>query len=597
MSDKPKTLNPWVLGIAGLVVLAVVVMLLQTREDIDALIIHNGAEVQSLDPSIMRGVPEHRVALAIFEGLCGYDPKTLEPVPGVAEKWDVSPDGKTYTFHLRATTWSNGDPVTAGDFVYAWKRILKPETAADYAHMVAHHVKGGRAYHEWALAEGALQMFEGARVEEKNRKKTLSDLRGACGDQVARLAKIQPLNDAERATLAEFADAARSRPTPSLDDIGIRAIDDRTFELTMEHVAPYILTLQGHYAFFPLPRKVVEAHGDQWTRPENIACNGPYRVRAHEVGSHLLLEKNPTYWDAANVPEGFVKFLPVEESGTAFRMYEDNQIHWITDVPRDFVKTLMKRPDYFSDTFYASYYYAFDVTKPALNKREVRLALSYAVDRQAIVENITQSGEQAAGTLVPPGVPGYPAPEGHRFDPEEARRLLAAAGYPGGAGFPKIDIVYNTLESHKKIAAAIQQMWKEHLHIEVDLKNQEWGTYLDTMSRIDFQVIRRGWVGDYMDPNTFLELMVTGGGNNNTNWGNKEYDRLILEAAASEPDSQKRFELMAKAEKIMLDEAPILPLYFYVSHNMVKPEVQGFHDTLLDVHPLHRILRASGNAP
>lgn len=563
----------------------------------DALVMDNNGEPQSLDPSLMRGVPEHRLALALFEGLCGYDPKTLAPVPGVAERWELSDDGLTWTFHLRPARWSDGTPLTSKDFLYAFQRILSPETAADYAHMVAHHVKGGRAYHEWALAEAALGAFEKGRVPDDTRWRMLLNLAGACSDQIERMHLVRAKSDAERLKVREFKEAAGARPQPRIEELGCRAPDDRTLTIEMEHPTPYFLEMLGHYAFFPVPRHAVEKHGDRWTHPDHFVGNGPYVLKEHVAQSHILMEPNPNYWDAALLPQRQVVFAAIEQPSTAYPMYQAGDVDWLTDVPREFVRELMERPDYHSAPYAGTYFYAFDVTRPGLEKKEARRALAWAIDRRAIVEAITASGEAPAGTLVPPVYAGYAAPEGFGFDPVKARRLLVEAGYPGGQGFPPLELVYNTREAHKKIAAAIQQMWKQHLGIEVTLRNMEWGTYLDVMSKIDYQVIRRAWIGDYNDPNTFLEMFVTGGGNNNTNWSHAEYDRLVLKEAPAERDPASRAALLKRAEAIVLDEAPIVPIYFYVSHNMYRPDVRGVHDNIQDIHPLHRVRRASGAAP
>lgn len=567
------------------------------REPLDPLVIDNGTEPQSLDPTLMRGVPEHRLALALFEGLCGYDPKTLAPVPGVAERWELSEDARTYTFYLRDCRWSDGEPVTAEDFVYAYRRILDPATAADYAHMVADHLHHGRAYHRWALAEGALSLLGRKRLDDPARAKNLETLGGACADQAGRIRALTPAGPGERERLEALAEEAGNRPTPRLEDVGVRALDARTLQVELEHPAPYFPEMTGHYAFFPVPRRAVERHGERWTRPDHFVGNGPYRLRQHEPQSHILLERNPLYWDAARVPQRDVMFLPTEQASTTFLMYEGRSLHWMTDVPRDFIGRLEGRPDYHSDLYAGTYFYGFNVTRPGLEKKLVRQALAWAVDRAEITRFITQSGEQPAGALVPPMFQGYEAPPGYGFDPERARRLLAEAGHPGGRDLPPVELIYNTKEVHEKIAAAIQQMWKKHLGIDVKLRNLEWGTYLSTMSKIDFELIRRAWIGDYNDPNTFLEMFVTGGGNNNTHWSNAEYDRIILKEAPVERDPARRFALLRRAEEILLEEAPILPVYYYVSHNMYRSELQGVHPTLLDIHPLHRVVRASGHAP
>jgi oligopeptide transport system substrate-binding protein len=294
------------------------------------------------------------------------------------------------------------------------------------------------------------------------------------------------------------------------------------------------------------------------------------------------------------VPDQKLKFLPIENMTTAFNMYEKGRIHWLTDVPRDYVAELLKRPDYHTGPFLTTYFYGCNVTKGATKDKRVRQALSRAIDREKIVKYILQAGELPATTLVPPGLPGYTPPKATGYDPEAARKLLAEAGYPDGKGFPKIDILYNTLESHKKIAAAIQEMWRNELKINVELRNVEWKVYLDMQSRLEFDVIRRGWIADYNDPNTFLDLFTSTNGNNNTGFANAEYDRKVA-AAARERDPAKRMSMLTEAEAQLMDELPIIPIYFYVTKNMWKPEVQGLHENVRDTHPYNRV-RLAGPA-
>lgn len=376
----------------------------------DPLSIHNGAEVQTLDPNIMRGVPEYRVALAVFEGLCGTDPKTLEPTPGVAERWEISEDRKTYTFHLRDCTWEGGRPVTADDFVFSARRILKPETASDYAHLVAHHLKNGNAYYKWTIAETALLALEHGRLSRRNRRSCFENLRGACKDQIDRLKDLDVETKEEDKLLDEVIRVAADRNPPNIEDLGVRAVDAKTLVVELDHPTPYFLNLLGHFAFFPVPKYLVERHGDRWTRPEHIAGNGPFKLTAHEIGAQLTLARNPDYWDADNVKQEEVRFLPIERTTTAFRMYENGDIDILTDVPRDFVAALMDRDDTFSVPFWATYFYCFNVSVAPFDDVRVRRALSMVIDRKSICEKITGGGEVPAYHLVPPGLKDFKHP-------------------------------------------------------------------------------------------------------------------------------------------------------------------------------------------
>jgi oligopeptide transport system substrate-binding protein len=319
----------------------------------DPLVIHNGSEVQTLDPTLARGVLEHRVLIGLFEGLTTPDPRTLEPRPGVAERWEISPDGRKYTFHLREAAWTDGRPVTAEDFVYAWRRALDPTTLTDYAH-VLFVVKGAQAYHE---------------------KKT-------------------------------------SDPAT----IGVRAGGPRTLEVELEHPCPYFLDLAGFMTFYPVRRDVIERHGQAWTRPENIVTNGPFRLVEWKPTDSLTLEKNPRYWNAAAVRQRRLKFLPIEDRGTAWNLYKEGTLDWITALPLDQIEEIMKRPDYRGGDYLGTYFYSFNVRHGPLRDVRVRRALALAVDREALVRHVLRQGQKPAYHFVPPAWADYASP---RLDAED----------------------------------------------------------------------------------------------------------------------------------------------------------------------------------
>jgi len=560
-----------------------------SADDPNTLIINNSTEPQTLDPALEKGQPEYHVTIALFEGLTVYDPKDLSPKPGVAERWELSPDGTVYTFHLRPAKWSNGDPVTARDFEWSWKRVLDPALASEYVEQISTYLKNGKAYYNGAAADGTLKGWEGTRPEQRTK-----DAEGLLEQVQKRHAAVleKLLRDekdpAVAALLQKAVEAAGKQDDVTLDQVGVKAKDDRTLVVTLEAPTPYFLDLAGFFTYFPVHRPSVEKHGKEWTRPENLVGNGPFRMKEWKVKEHILLEKNPHYWDAAAVADLKLKFLPIENASTAFNLYEKGRIHWLTDVPRDYIEELLNRPDYHTGPFLTTYFYGCNTTKGVTKDKRVRQALSRAIDRQKIVKYITRAGEIDAESLVPPGLPGYAPAKAGSFDPEAARKLLADAGFPDGKGFPKIEILYNTQEAHKKIAAAIQEMWREHLHIDSELRNVEWKIYLDMQSRMEFNVIRRAWIADYNDPNTFLDMFTSANGNNNTGFANEAYDRVVA-AAAKELDPAKRMKLLHGAESILMEELPIVPLYFYVTKNMWKPEVTGIYDNVRDTHPYNRI--------
>jgi oligopeptide transport system substrate-binding protein len=480
-------------------------------------------EPETLDIGKMRGVNEFFIAMNLFEGLVEY-PKGEGPmVPAAAEKWTVSDDGLTYTFTLRqGLKWTNGDPVTAEDFRYSWLRVLDPATASPYAEQLW-IVQGGRA----------------------------------------------------------FSEGSNKNP----DSVAVKALDPRTLQVKLEYVAPYFLELCAFQTYRPVHRKTVEQFGDQWTRPEHMVSNGPFKLSAWVPNDKLVLEKDPSYWDAANVKLNKVVVLPIQENTTAVNLYESGKLDWTgaVDLPAIQMASLAHRKDYHEEPKLGSYFYRVNVTRKPFDNIQVRKALSLAIDRDAVVK-VIKNGFTPAASYVPK-MPGYePVKSGLDFDPEKARKVLAEAGYPDGKDFPTVRILYNTEQNHKKVAEMIQQMWSRNLGIHVELVNQEWKVYLKSQQDLDYDVSRSGWIGDYHDPMTFLDIFTSGNGNNNTGWADKEYDGL-LEKARHEPDAQKRTALLTQAETILMDRGPVVPIEFYASAFLLNPAVKGFEPQALDLHP------------
>jgi len=501
----------------------------------------SGAEPETLDPALMTGLLDGRLAAAVLEGLTVYDPRDLSPRPGVAERWEVSKDRRTYTFHLRRCSWSNGDSVTAHDFVYAWRRVLSPKTGAQYAYQLYDYI------------ENAKRFYKG-----------------------------------------EIADFGR---------VGVRALDDRTLRVHLTGPTPYFLDLTSFMTYLPVHRGCVETHGFRWTRPDNIVTNGAFRLKEWRLNEKIRLEKNPDYWDVANVQLDTIDALAIDSRNTTFNLYATGGADLITDVPLPLIGILRTRPDFHSSASLTTYFYRFNVTRPPFDDARVRKALALAIDKAAIVRHITRGGEIPARAFVPPAMPGYRGPQGLGCDPEQARRLLAEAGYPGGKGFRQIEILFNTSEAHRHIAEVIQQMWTEQLGIRAVLLNQEWGAYMHSMKSQQYDVARSVWIGDYTDPNTFLDMFVTGGGNNRTGWSHAGYDALIRRAA-TELDLRRRMELLSEAEAILVEqELPIAPIYYAASHMMYRPHVKGVYPNAREVFVLKfvRVDRTSrtpsGGAP
>jgi oligopeptide transport system substrate-binding protein len=497
------------------------------------LVLVNGAEPESLDPAIITGQPEGRVVNALFEGLTTFN-RQGHAVPGVAESWTISPDRRTYTFHLRADAkWSDGAPVTAADFVASWRRTLDPATAASYNYQLFY-------------VENAKSFADG-----------------------------------------KIADFSR---------VGVRALDDRTLEVRLENPTPFFLDLCATPPLQPVPVRVIEQAGDDWIKPGHIVNNGAYLLEAWRINDRIRLRKNPLYWDRAHVALETVDVLPISKANVAFNFYASGEADVMLDkgvVPSALLDELKKRPDFHAAPFLGSYFVRFNCAKGPFADERVRRAFALAVDRERIVKKITRAGELPATTLVPPGVAGYHSPAGLGYDPEKARALMAEAGYPGGKGFPLTTrYLFSEGELNEAIAVELQSMWSQTLGVQVSLARQEWKVYLNSLNSLDYDLARSTWVGDYPDPNTFLDMFLTGGGNNRTGWSDPAYDGLIAQAAA-EGDAAKRFAILARAEEMLVArQAVICPLYFYVGIQLYDPKrVGGIEPNVLDEHPIRLMER------
>lgn len=497
---------------------------------------NNNTEIQSLDPAAVTGVPEGRVLRAIYEGLVNWHPATLAPVPAMAEKWTISKDGRTYVFTIRkGARWSNGDEVTAHDFEFSWRRFLDPRTAAEYS------------YQLWYVA--------GAERYSKE------------------------VNNA-------------GEPTFPWEKVGIRATGRYELTVQLTQPTPYFINLCGFYVLFPIHRKSLEeAQAEfpktwrtQWLDPERLVTNGPFRVEFRRVNDRIRLRKNPEYWDADRVAMRTIDVLTLDKATSALNLYLTGGCQWLDTVPEIHVPRLMEREDFDPQPQFGVYFYRLNVTRPPFDDVRVRRALAYAVNREEIVETITLAGQQPAYSVMPPFLPDYPSKNLEIGTFDDSLALLAEAGYgPQAKPFPTIEILYNTQEAHRAIAEKIAASWRQ-LGLRVKLLNQEWKVYLDTQKKIDYDVCRSAWIGDYLDPNTFLNLFVTDGANNRTGWGDPRYDDLIR-AAEVEVDPEKRMRIFQKAEAILLEQLPVIPIHFYVTRNLVNPRLGGFHENIMNVHP------------
>jgi oligopeptide transport system substrate-binding protein len=480
-----------------------------------------------------------RVLYALLEGLTSFDVHG-KPQPAVAERWDVSSDGKQYTFHLRNNaTWSNGDRVTAHDFVYSWRRTLLPETASEYSYQL-HYIRGARAFNKG---------------ESKN-----------------------------------------------FNQVGVRAVDDLTLEVVLENPTPFFLDLCAFATLLPVHKATVEKYPDWSSNPDHHMGNGAFTLREWRLFDRVRVVKNPRYWNAEAIKLNSIDILPAQRPNTAFNFYATGVADLMMDkglAPTDLLTELKKRPDFHAAPFLGNYFFRFNCTRGPFKDPRVRRALCLAVDKKVLTEKITRAGEVPAWSFVPPGAGSdYQPPEvvtpqekEGTAQVSEARKLLAEAGFPDGKGFP---IFYYLCRSDsdldQNIAVELQAMFKQVLGVNMMLQRQEWTVYLQSQSKLEYDLCRSSWVGDYNDPNTFLDMFVTDGGNNRTGWSHKEYDGLIA-AAASEIDLAKRYEIFRKSERILVSaEAPICPLYYYVGIQFYDAErLGGIESNLLDEHPLKEI--------
>jgi len=488
------------------------------------LTICNGDEPQTLDPAIITGQLEGRLALALFEGLTTRNAKG-DIVPGMAESWQISPDGLTYTFHLRSDAkWSNGMPLTAYDFLNSWERTLNPATASQYAYQL-YYLVNGEAY-----GTGKLKDFS---------------------------------------------------------QVGVKAPDARTLIVTLTHPTAFFLELTSFQTLCPVYLPGIEKYGNNWMKPPNLVSNGPYCLKVWRLNDYILLEANPYYW--RKVAFQRIKVLPTSNATTCLNLFSSGKLDLILDknsVPASLVDKLREKPYFHANPFGGTAFVRYNVKRKPFDDLRVRKALALAIDKEDIVRKITRAGEPVAETLVPPGNKDYIPPLGPKYNPEEARKLLAEAGYPGGKGFPNVQMLYAKRSTPEQVAIELQALWQQELGItSITLRGQEWKVYLNTQSLIDFDLCLSAWVGDYNDPQTFLDMFVTDGGNNLTGWSNPTYDHLLDQSQAI-PDPAQRMKLLQEMETILVDQdMPIVPLYYYVGISLYRNEkVAGFEPNFVDDH-------------
>ncbi|WP_060982295.1 ABC transporter substrate-binding protein [Vibrio splendidus] len=486
---------------------------------VQELVRGNGTEVATIDPHKSQGVPESHVIRDLLEGLVNQDGEG-NTIPGVAESWETT-DNKTFTFHLRKDAkWSNGDPVTAEDFVYSWKRAVDPATASPYAW-----------YMEYTKMANAKDIVAG--------KKDKSEL-------------------------------------------GVKAVDANTLVVELETAVPYFVMMMGHTTMKPVHQATVEKYGDQWTKPENFVGNGAFSVDKWVVNERLVLKRNDQYWNNDKTVLNKVTFLPIENQVAEMNRFLSGEIDFTNELPTEHFKRLQK--EYAEDVSVAgnlcTYYYIFNTKKAPFDDVRVRQAISYAIDRDIVTGAILAQGQKPAYFLTPeitagfdPELPAY-GKMSQKERNAEAARLLEEAGY--GKDNPlNFNLLYNTSENHKKIAVALGSMWKKTLGLSVTLENQEWKTYLSSKDSGDFEVARAGWCGDYNEASSFLTLMKSNNTTGGVHYDSAAYDKIIDKALNSTSEEERK-ALYLEAEALMANDMPIAPIYQYVKSRLLNPHVGGF---------------------
>ena len=492
---------------------------------VQELVKGNGSEPATLDPAKTEGTVESNIQRDLYEGLVTTGPNG-EIRPAVAESWE-SKDNKVYVFHLRKDAkWSNGEPVTAGDFVYAFRRVVDPKTGSPYS---------------WYLETPGIV----------NASKIIN---------------------------------GKAKP----EELGVKAIDDYTFEVSLERPISYFVSMMAHTTVYPEPQKVIEKFGDKWTQPGNLVGNGAYTLKDWVVNEKIVLERNHNYWDDKNTTINKVTYLPIQSQNADMNRYLAGEVDMTYETPIEQFKRLQKeRPEEVRVTGYVgTYYYEFNCKRKPFDDVRVRKALAYAIDRDVIADSVMGQGQKPGYGLVPdfvdgfvPQVPAY-AKLTQAQRNEEAKKLLKEAGFDEQHPL-KFELLYNTSENHKKVAVAVAAMWKKTLGVDVALVNQEWKTYLETKSGGNFDIARAGWIADYNEASSMLDLKQTTHGNNDGKYSNPKYDALMAKSREV-ANAEERNKLYADAEAILAEDMPLANIYQYVTARLVKPYVGGYPNNPLD---------------
>lgn len=491
----------------------------------------NGKEPQTLDPHLATGTPEWRILDAVYEGLMTYDPKTALPIYGAAESHTESADKTVYTFKIRDDAkWSDGQPVTAKDFVYGWKRLLSAKLGAEYAFLL-YPVKNAAQYH----------------------KREITDF----------------------------------------DKVGVKALNDKTLQVTLKQPTSYFLSVICHFATYPARQDVVEKYGaiddrnNKWSRPGFAVTNGAFSFKDWKINGYVKVEKNPEYWDQNKVKLKEVVFYPIDQRQTDDRRYRAGETHLTHEIhlPK-LQKYIKEKPEHlYKAPIIASYYYVINTKVKPLNDPKVRMALKLALDRQQIVNTVTHGAHMPSGQFIPKGTGGYESDYEISYELKRAKDLLAEAGFPEGKGFPEITLSYNTDEENRSLAEAVQQMWRKNLGINIQIQNKDWKVHLNDVYSGNFHIARKSWYADFNDPINYLDIFKSTQAMDKTGWVSPAYDGLLDQSAVAASVSE-RMGLLQKAEKELLSDGPIIPLYTFNRIYLKSPLIKGWYENPMDAHPL-----------
>lgn len=601
------------------------------------LIIGNSNEPKGLDPHLVSGVLESNIIRALFEGLCSEHPsQDGTALPGAAASWESSEDFTAWTFNLQPEgKWSDGIPVTAHDFVFSFRRLLSPDPnwPAEYSEML-YFIENAQIYSEnrrgeilfsrdstfptsWKTLSQANFRGDSKIKESKDYLKYEDDsfadlstqqrairLNGKGLDSLSKK-ELEHINENPTAfnwpdtftpeirqavleRLLEFAGQDLWRQAR----VGIMADDDFTLKIELRGPVPFLPEITKHYTWYPVPRHVVLKHGkindafsSPWTKVGNIVSNGPFQLKEWKTNRILEVERNPAYWDAETVKLNGIRYIPVNNRYTETRMFTDEQLHVTYSVPSELIPYAQKNyPDKLRQEPYVGVrFLRANIKRKPFDNPKVRQAFALAIDQQAICDKVLRGGQKPASGIVPP-FGGYTPPNLIHFDPKKARKLIEESGYKSSSSFPEISILTTEADTSRREAETLQAMWQENIGIKVSIVRREWSTYQQMQYNGDFDICVGGWIGDYLDPTTFLEMWVKDGGNNNTGWSSSEFEDLLRQAENT-ADVSTRMNLLSDAETRLLGDIPVMPMYWYTTNYLIREEVKNWQPLLLNNHP------------